>query len=71
MTRSNKEIKKEDFAETGIHSHTHEYLVDERINWYCKSISILKIRKNLTFFHPFGEYSNDFKNNKDLVSNML
>ena len=64
-----KEINKEDFVEIGNHSHTHEYLADERSELIkediAKSISIFKknLGKNSDFFsYPFGEYSNDFKN---------
>ena len=64
-----KEIDKEDFVEIGNHSHTHEYLADERSELIkediAKSISIFKknLGKNsVFFFYPFGEYSNDFKN---------
>ena len=64
-----KEISKEDFVEIGNHSHTHEYLADERSELIkediAKSISIFKknLGKNSDFFsYPFGEYSNDFKN---------
>ncbi len=63
-----KEISKEDFVEIGNHSHTHEYLVDERDELIkediAKSISIFKknLGKNSDFFsYPFGEYSNNFK----------
>ena len=41
-----KEINKEDFVEIGNHSHTHEYLADERSELIkediAKSISIFK-----------------------------
>ena len=64
-----KEINKEDFVEIGNHSHTHEYLADERSELIkediAKSISIFKknLGENSDFFsYPFGEYSNDFKN---------
>ncbi len=64
-----REISKEDFVEIGNHSHTHEYLVDEEIQFIeddiKKSISIFKeeLGKNSVFFsYPFGEYSNEFKN---------
>ena len=63
-----KEISKEDFVEIGNHSHTHEYLADEKNELIkkdiAKSISIFKknLGKNSDFFsYPFGEYSNDFK----------
>ena len=64
-----KEIDKEDFVEIGNHSHTHEYLVDEKKNLIIsdikKSMSIFKneMGKNSKFFsYPFGEYSLEFKN---------
>ncbi len=64
-----REISKEDFVEIGNHSHTHEYLVDEKIEIIKgdieKSIAIFKekIGKNSVFFsYPFGEYSIEFKN---------
>ena len=64
-----KEISKEDFVEIGNHSHTHEYLVDEKndliIDDIKKSILIFKknLGKNSNFFsYPFGEYSINFKN---------
>ena len=63
-----REISKEDFVEIGNHSHTHEYLADEKNELIkkdiSKSISIFKknLGKNSDFFsYPFGEYSNDFK----------
>ena len=64
-----KEISKEDFVEIGNHSHTHEYLVEEK-NLTIKadiqkSIDIFekKLGKNSDFFsYPFGEYSINFKN---------
>ncbi len=64
-----RELSKEDFVEIGNHSHTHEYLVDERSGLIKddieKSISIFKkeLGKNSEFFsYPFGEYSLEFKN---------
>ncbi len=64
-----REISKEDFVEIGNHSHTHEYLVDEKSEIIKadieKSISIFKreLGKNSDFFsYPFGEYSIEFKN---------
>ena len=63
-----REISKENFVEIGNHSHTHEYLADERNELIKKdiekSITIFKkeLGKNSEFFsYPFGEYSNDFK----------
>jgi poly-beta-1,6-N-acetyl-D-glucosamine N-deacetylase len=64
-----KELYKEDFVEIGNHSHSHEYLVDEKesliIEDIEKSITIFKnkLGKNSDFFsYPFGEYSLNFKN---------
>ncbi len=63
-----KEISEEDFVEIGNHSHTHEYLVDEKndliIEDIEKSIIIFKkkLGRNSKFFsYPFGEYSINFK----------
>jgi peptidoglycan/xylan/chitin deacetylase (PgdA/CDA1 family) len=63
-----RELAKEDFVEIGNHSHTHEYLVDEKDDLILKdikkSISIFKkeLGKNSNFFsYPFGEYSLSFK----------
>ncbi len=63
-----REIEKENFVEIGNHSHTHEYLVDEKkdliIEDVKKSMSIFKkeLGKNSDFFsYPFGEYSLEFK----------
>ncbi len=63
-----REISKENFVEIGNHSHTHEYLADERNEIIKKdiekSITIFKqeLGKNSDFFsYPFGEYSSDFK----------
>ena len=64
-----REISKENFVEIGNHSHTHEYLVEEKSelikNDIEKSMSIFKkeLGKNSDFFsYPFGEYSIKFKN---------
>ena len=64
-----KEIAKEEFVEIGNHSHTHEYLVDEKNELIKadikKSITIFKenLGQNSKFFsYPFGEYSINFKN---------
>jgi len=64
-----RELFKEDFVEIGNHSHSHEYLVDERREVIesdiLKSIKIFeeKLGKNSDFFsYPFGEYSLEFKN---------
>ncbi len=64
-----REISEENFVEIGNHSHTHEYLVEEKSelikNDIEKSISIFKkeLGKNSDFFsYPFGEYSIKFKN---------
>ena len=63
-----REISKENFVEIGNHSHTHEYLVEEKSelikNDIEKSMSIFKkeLGKNSDFFsYPFGEYSIEFK----------
>ena len=63
-----KEISRENSVEIGNHSHTHEYLADEKkeliIEDIEKSISIFKnkLGKNSNFFsYPFGEYSLEFK----------
>lgn len=63
-----REISKENFVEIGNHSHTHEYLVEEKSelikNDIERSISIFKkeLGKNSDFFsYPFGEYSIEFK----------
>ncbi len=63
-----REISKENFVEIGNHSHTHEYLVEEKNeliqNDIEKSISIFKkeLGRNSDFFsYPFGEYSIEFK----------
>jgi hypothetical protein len=64
-----QEIAKENFAEIGNHSHSHEYLIDEQNitirNDLLKSKLIFKekLKSNSIFFsYPFGEYSLDFKN---------
>ncbi len=63
-----REINKESFVEIGNHSHTHEYLVDEKedkiLTDIKESISIFKkeLGHNSNFFsYPFGEYSLEFK----------
>ncbi len=63
-----REISKENFVEIGNHSHTHEYLVEEKSELIKsdieKSISIFKkeLGRNSNFFsYPFGEYSIEFK----------
>ncbi len=63
-----REISKESFVEIGNHSHSHEYLVEEKSEFIKedieKSISIFKkeLGKNSDFFsYPFGEYSIEFK----------
>ena len=63
-----KEIHESDIGFIGNHSHSHEYLVDDKYdlikNDLSKSISIFKseLGSNSPFFsYPFGEYSNDFK----------
>ena len=63
-----KELQKENYVEIGNHSHSHEYLVDEKdsiiIEDIKKSINIFKdkLGKNSEFFsYPFGEYSLNFK----------
>ena len=59
-----KEVEKENFAFIGNHSHSHEYLVDYKLNDFKKdiddSIKIFnkKLGYNPIFFsYPFGEYS--------------
>ena len=63
-----KELEKSGLAVIGNHSHTHNYLVDEKdediIIDLEKSINLFK--KNLgyspeIFSYPFGEYSSSFK----------
>ena len=63
-----KEIHQSGYAEIGNHSHSHEYLVNERPEAIrediVKSIKIFKdkLGKNSEFFsYPFGEYSLEFK----------
>ncbi len=63
-----KELFNEDFVEIGNHSHSHEYLVDEKSSFIkddiIKSMEIFKrkLGKNSIFFsYPFGEYSLEFK----------
>ncbi len=62
------EIYNSDNVEIGNHSHSHEYLVDEKPEIIkkdiLKSIEIFenKLGKNSEFFsYPFGEYSSEFK----------
>ncbi len=62
------ELHKNENVEIGNHSHSHEYLVEEKEevikNDIIKSINIFKnkLGKNSDFFsYPFGEYSNEFK----------
>ena len=62
------ELHKNENVEIGNHSHSHEYLVEEKKevikNDIVKSINIFenKLGKNSDFFsYPFGEYSNEFK----------
>ena len=62
------ELHKNENVEIGNHSHSHEYLVEEKEeiikNDILKSINIFetKLGKNSDFFsYPFGEYSNEFK----------
>ena len=62
------ELHKNENVEIGNHSHSHEYLVEEKKevikNDILKSINIFenKLGKNSDFFsYPFGEYSNEFK----------
>ena len=63
-----REISKEDFVEIGNHSHTHEYLVDEKDALIMadikQSITIFENKlgkKSIFFSYPFGEYSLNFK----------
>ena len=63
-----KEIKKENFAHIGNHSHTHDYLVDLSKKEFLKDIEkskkifISKLGYNPIFFsYPFGEYSEEIK----------
>ena len=63
-----REISKNNFVEIGNHSHSHEYLVDEEINFIKSDIEKLikifkkELGKNSDFFsYPFGEYSLEFK----------
>ena len=63
-----KELSSEDFVEIGNHSHSHEYLVDEKPSFIkadiLKSIKIFEknLGKKTKFFsYPFGEYSLQFK----------
>ena len=69
-----RELYKEDFVEIGNHSHSHEYLVDER-----KSVIVGDIKTSIQIFekelginsiyfsYPFGEYSLEFK---DLIKSL-
>ena len=64
-----REINKNELAEIGNHSHTHEYLIDfnkkEIKEDIEKSIQIFKqeLGKNSDFFsYPFGEFSVELKN---------
>ena len=58
-----KELFNEDFVEIGNHSHSHEYLVDEKSSFIkddiIKSMEIFKrkLGKNSIFSYPFGEYN--------------
>ena len=62
------EISRSELAEIGNHSHSHEYLVDEKPEIILKDIekSIKILRKTWKkfeiFSYPFGEYSLEFKN---------
>ena len=63
-----KELEKENIAYIGNHSHTHGYLVDLKNNDFIKDINtaskifIKNLGYNPIFFsYPFGEYSNDIK----------
>ena len=67
-----KEIEKENFVFIGNHSHTHEYLVDLKINDFLQDLEkankifIKELGYNPKFFsYPFGEY-NEFI--KDYIS---
>ena len=64
-----KEVAEEELSHIGNHSHSHGYLVDEKIDFIksdiLKSISQFEkvLGKNSTFFsYPFGEYSSEFIN---------
>ena len=64
-----REISKEKFVYIGNHSHSHEYLVDEKIDYIkadlleSKFIFKKELGINSEFFsYPFGEYSVKFKN---------
>jgi len=63
-----KELQSNDFVEIGNHSHSHEYLVEEKISEIradiikSKEIFKQKLGGNSNFFsYPFGEYSLEFK----------
>lgn len=64
-----KEISKYSFVEIGNHSHSHEYLIDEKLSTIkkdlltSKNLFKSKLKKDTIFFsYPFGEYSLQFKN---------
>jgi poly-beta-1,6-N-acetyl-D-glucosamine N-deacetylase len=64
-----KEISKYSFVEIGNHSHSHEYLIDEKLSTIkkdlltSKNLFKSKLKKDTIFFsYPFGEYSLEFKN---------
>ena len=59
-----KEIEKESFAFIGNHSHSHEYLLEFKIDKFksdiLKSIEIFKNNLGynpIYFSYPFGEFS--------------
>jgi len=61
-----KEIEKENFAFIGNHSHSHEYLLDLKLEDFKKDIDhSIKIFKEklgynpIFFSYPFGEYSSN------------
>jgi peptidoglycan/xylan/chitin deacetylase (PgdA/CDA1 family) len=63
-----KEIAEKSFVHIGNHSHTHEYLIDEKPEDIKKdikkSITIFKNKlgyNSIFFSYPFGEYSIEFK----------
>ena len=63
-----KEVEKENIANIGNHSHTHDYLVDLKNNDFIDDINtankifIKNLGYNPIFFsYPFGEYSNLIK----------
>jgi peptidoglycan/xylan/chitin deacetylase (PgdA/CDA1 family) len=64
-----KEISNYSFVEIGNHSHSHEYLIDEKLSTIkkdlltSKNLFKSKLKKDTIFFsYPFGEYSLEFKN---------